>query len=785
MTCVAGATADVKTTDEDLPLFMDDPDWAAFIPVLPSGGAKCGNPSHEDCSPLDVTAVARHLEPGGTLGRMKGYEPRPGQIDMLRAVTRAFNDRRHLMVEAGTGVGKSLAYLVPSVLWSFVNDTPVVLSTATRNLQSQLVGRDLPRAATVLGADASKFRAAVLKGRTNYLCLRALGDFMQNGYFALTEQEKVDLVRLVDWLRTTSDGDLDTVDAGTLRMHVSCPGEDCQGRTCPYQGKCFVRKARDKALHAHVVVANHALVLAEAISSDAGLLPAYGRLVFDEAHNLEDIATDFFSSELSRPVLLQLLGRLSRVSKSRRGTARTRGVLGSVERQLQKGALRDVNQAAAIRDCLTAATTQARLVMKTYDDLADVMEGLFRPAPRQDILRYRCAPHRQYALNGLFADYLPGAWEEDRLWRAARVFEDALARLQATLGRMANALSQSASDELPLFGDLVMQSQTLSDDFKAFIQETKFVLSGSDPSHVYWIEKCPGKSSVKQPPYVRLVAAPLSVADQMKRYFYDAKDSVVLCSATLRTGDKFNYMARKLGVAQIDENRVSMLVAASPFDYFRQACVLAPSCLPDPSAQKASYVDALGPFLVDLFTASHGRGLVLFTAYDMMRDVAGRVRPAFEAQGIHLLVQGDGVSREAMTQTLKDAGKQPVVLFGAQSFWEGVDVPGAVLSCVVLARLPFPQVGEPIVEARCEKIEETGGSQFRDYMLPEAIIRFRQGFGRLVRTKTDRGVVVVADPRIATKNYGMLFKRSIAVAVHVVPTLDETLARARTFFEEA
>jgi ATP-dependent DNA helicase DinG len=235
-------------------------------------------------------------------------------------------------------------------------------------------------------------------------------------------------------------------------------------------------------------------------------------------------------------------------------------------------------------------------------------------------------------------------------------------------------------------------------------------------------------------------------------------------------------MAKRLGA----EERFEVLTAASPFDYLRQALVLAPDCLPDPSVDPSSYAASLAALMKDLFTASRARALVLFTSYEMMNAVAAEARAELEAVGIELLVQGEGVSRESMTRRLKDSSR--TVLFGAQSFWEGVDVAGEALSCVVLARLPFAQVGEPIVEARAEKIEREGGSSFRDYSLPEAVIKFRQGFGRLIRGKTDRGVVVVTDPRIVTKNYGAVFRRSIPASVHTVSDLSELLTRVADFY---
>ena len=765
--------------------FIDDPEWAAFLPETPEASRVRHLPSHDDCSRLDPASVAVHLMRGGTLGAMDGYEERPGQIDMLKAVVRAFNDREHLMIEAGTGVGKSLAYLLPSILWSWTNDTPVVISTATRNLQSQLVSSDIPKAVSVLGDDAPKFRVALLKGRANYLCLRAVGDFFAAGFWTMSRDEQEEMPRFIEWLTSTADGDLDSY-GGLPRSLLSCPGEECGGRSCPYYSRCFVYRARRNAADAHVVVVNHSLVLADAVNPAGGILPAYARLVLDEAHNLEDIATDYLRSEFSVANAARLMNRLSRRSRSRKGRS-SGGVVASIERQLQRGALSAGAAGDKVRRLVSEIPSRIVKAMDAVDELSDVASRLLAPRGGSDAVRYRVVVNdlgsreRQHSLHGLFKPYSPKEWDESRLSRVHARFETALAALVDTLHDIRDVIKTADEDgEAVGCGDLAVQVEGIAESIVEFANETNFVIRGDKENFAYWVDRVhqDGREA-----YLRLVGAPLSVAGDLKAMLYDVKDSVVLSSATLRVGSSFTYMAKRLGC----EERFRALTAESPFDYLRQSLVLAPDCLPDPSASPSGYAAALAALMADLFSATHGRALALFTSYEMMSAVAEAARAPLADRGMSLLVQGGDVSRESMTARLRAGGRDGgagVVLFGAQSFWEGVDVSGDALSCVVIARLPFAQIGDPMVEARSEKIDREGGSSFREYMLPEAVIKFRQGFGRLIRSRRDRGVVVVADPRLVTKNYGAVFRKSIPAPVRTVADADELLLLVREFFED-
>lgn len=539
-------------------------------------------------------------------------------------------------------------------------------------------------------------------------------------------------------------------------------------------------KARKKALDAHLVVANHALVLSEAAAGAGNILPAYARLVIDEAHNLEDSATDFLSRTLSQEGISRILRRLSRKGRGKTGTAG--GTLAAIDRQLRKGILESAAAAGRIRSLLNAANPAAMRLQDETAALLDVAAKMLRRAGNSSALRFRKPEDgaRGYFVRGLLRDFAPDEWDEKELAAALARFENETAGMVKILHEMRDAIESSVPPgEFNYLADLATQLEGIAENLVEASNEAVFALAGKNEDFAYWVERREvALRGGRRRTSVRVVAAPLCVADALDKLVYSQKDSVVLASATLRVGNDFGYMSRRLGCRE----RFRAMTAASPFDYLTQCAVFALDCLPDPSAPDGRYAAALAPLLKDVFAATGARALALFTSYEMMNAVAALAHGPLAEAGMKLLVQGEGLSREAMARALKT--EPGTVLFGSQSFWEGVDVAGEALSCVAIARLPFANAGDPVVEARAEKIEREGGSSFRDYSLPEAVIKFRQGFGRLVRTRRDKGVVVVADPRLVTKNYGSTFRRSIPASVHTVSSAEELLRRIEEFMEQ-
>ena len=714
--------------------------------------------------PVDPEESVMLLGPGGPCAALvPGYENRPGQLQMARAVADAFNRSKHLVVEAGTGVGKSLAYLLPSILWARRNRLPVVVSTNTKNLQTQLYSKDIPTLRRVL---KTPFSAALLKGRMNYLCLRRLRHLLERRESEVSDEEAVPFAKVLAWAAATPTGDLDELDrvaasgGASLRARLACPSEECGGRRCPFFSRCLLQRARALALAADLVVANHSLVFSEDSDSPGSIFPKYHQIVFDEAHNLEESATRHFTVEITPLRLAIALRRLWRANKSG-GT----GSLADFRLALQSaGSALAAEQA----DRLFEAASDAILAADKVRSSGEAFFHALATLPRRDggAVRFRAPDTAATPWAPVHAARAAFAGDLDKLFaKLDLIRQEGAAVLEPPAAALPNATQWEEAQR-------GVSASTAT--FSELQADLAFATAGDDPDTVFWIEPV-GQPARDRPrePMAAVFAAPIDISQKLVDTLFAAKQSVILCSATLSVSGSFSFLAHRIGLDRLEPDRLVTCQAPSPFDYPSQCHACATLFLPDPA--DPAYTPALAAFLVRLFRRTRGRALVLFTSYEMMRRCAQLLEPPLASAGIALLVQGAGASRDRLTRIFRRDVSS--VLLGTDSFWEGVDVMGESLSCVVVARLPFDAVGDPLVSARAERVQATGGDSFRGYSLPNAIIKFRQGFGRLIRHRADRGVVVVTDRRLFSKGYGTSFRRNLPCPVVGHPS-EETLFEA-------
>ena len=734
-------------------------------------------------TPLDPDFVASILGPSGRCASMvQGYEHRPGQLLMTRAVTEAFNNSKHLVVEAGTGVGKSLAYLLPSILWAQRNHLPVVVSTNTKNLQTQLFEKDIPTLRNVLD---TAFSAALIKGRMNYVCLRHLQRLLERREAEIADDEAIPFAKTLVWLGATATGDLDELDrvvadsgaaGASIRSRLPCPSDECGGRRCRFASRCLLQRARALSLNADIIVANHSLVFAESDENQT-VFPKYHQMVFDEAHNLEESATRYFTVEISPMEFAIPLRRLWRAGKS--------GGTGSfadfrVALQTASAAL-SADTADRLFEAVNEGIFAADKVRSAADDYFRALAGI--PSVQgPTTVRYRKD------------DLAAPAWQAVRpaLDALFEAIEKLLAKLNGILadtGSLPDPDPAAVLAPLPQFPNQTQWDEAVralassANSFQELQANLAFVSAGDDPDSVFWLEvfrSRPDRAG-RRPLLGSLQAAPVDISQKLADNVFNARESIVLCSATLSVNGSFAFLAHRIGLDKLEEGRLMTCQAPSPFDYARQCHACVPLYLPDPS--DPTYTQALSEFLVRLFRRTRGRALVLFTSYEMMRAAAQTAGPALAAAGIQLLVQGSGASRDRLTRTFRRDVSS--VLFGTDSFWEGVDVMGESLSCVVLARLPFDSLGDPLIGARCDRVAAEGGSSFFGFQIPNAVIKLRQGFGRLIRHREDRGIVVIADRRIVSKGYGLHFRRNLPAPLATHRTEEELFAAAEPFLRSA
>ncbi len=683
---------------------------------------------NNDPADLDVEAIAGVFQAGGELAKaLPGYEHRPQQEQMSRMIAEAFNEGEHVMIEAGTGTGKSMAYLVPAFEWAALNDERVVISTDTIALQDQLMNKDIPALQNALGVHLN---AAVLKGRSNYLCPLRVEEMKRRGPTSIEELRV--LAKILVWQLETESGDKTEISLrGGAENSIwhrlsSAEGQGCRSNACLDElgFDCPFYKAVKRAEAAHLLIVNHALLIADA-KAENRVLPDYNYIIIDEGHHLEDAVTNSMSFSLDEAALIR---RLEDLGDERRG------LLADVVTALKKSDVpaKRVDRIAEFVVDVNDAANQMRVhvsglfkaVYALADSVANLRQGDFTVTVRVDATVRDKPPFRQ----------LRQRWEV--LSEFMDVISDATAELTSVLGRF-------EENNIDHYNDLLRNTQSVA----RYLDETRTSLRGfleePDANTIYWVAVSTDGRRIS------LNTAPLHVGPLVAENLWLQRHSVVVTSATLRTNGTFDYIRERVRADGVLTREVG-----SPFDYKSSTMLYLPTDMPEPREYSA-YQRSVENAVMDLARALQGRVMVLFTSYGQLRQTSRAISEPLGNLGITVYDQSDGTSRQSLLEGFKTTDKS--VLLGTRSFWEGVDVPGEALSALVIARLPFPVPSDPIFSAR----SETYNNHFNDYAIPEAILRFRQGFGRLIRTKTDRGIVVVLDSRITSKGYGSTFIDSL------------------------
>jgi len=682
---------------------------------------------NSEIKPLDEEELSSILEPGGEFSKyFKNFEYRPQQVEMLRSVTNAFSNQNHLLVEVGTGTGKSFAYLIPAAFWALENNYRVVISTNTIALQDQLINKDIPDLRTALNLP---LRAVVIKGRANYLCPRRFEAIRFRGPESIEEMRVI--AKILVWLNAGGDGDRTRLNLNSpmereVWQRINADDESCNPENCMAKagGLCPFYQVRQAAQTAHLLVVNHALLLSDVVTGSR-VLPPYEYLIIDEGHHLEAASTNTLSYRITQNDMQRMLRELGSVSS---------GVIGRLVTAL-RNVLKPSDFASVFSICQRITDLAFRLEQDWNAFFVTLQEFLESERDFQPVGMYaqqvRVLPSTRT---------LPTWSNVEIQYDQANETMDLLVKLVKNfLKDLSDSIDDSAEDLEEAIGSLSFNHQRIA-EAQQFLYA---MILDPEADYIYWIEQKPDSDRMV------LQIAPLHIGSLMEKYLWHEKASIILTSATLTTHGEFEFLRNRLNADEADE-----LIVGSPFDFENSAMLYLPNDIPEPS-QVSAYQRMVEHTLVQLGKATGGRLLALFTSYAQLKKTSRAIGPRLAEADIQVYEQGEGASANTLLESFRETDR--AVLLGTRAFWEGVDIPGEALSVLVIVKLPFAVPSDPIVAARSETFEDP----FNEYSIPEAILTFRQGFGRLIRTQFDRGIVVVLDRRITSKKYGRYFVESL------------------------
>ena len=715
--------------------------------------------------PVSEGEISQAISGEGNLrNAISNFEERPQQEKMAQLIANAFNNREFLVVEAGTGTGKSMAYLFPAVAWAVKNrenNERVLISTNTKNLQEQLFFKDIP---TTYATSPKKFKAVLVKGKSNYLCLDRWKSTLVDMDQRLSNQERTRILPLILWAEQTQTGDIAENSGFQLNQNWGLWGKliaennYCPGRTCKYYKECFLMRARNNARQADIVVVNHSLLFSDLVT-DNSILGAYNNLIIDEAHNLEKTAGDYLGVRFNWWTFRNIYHKLYEEEPKKTGT------LAQLEYRLSQTRL-----PGAMLDRLNKQISRVKVESLGFKNMTDQFFSALNQSLREK-----------------FQKQNQNGFEETKIryHKKFRHFTE-LSDVIDDLKRNITTLRKSVSSLLDIFTDIRSESFKFQDqihrelisfemDLANLNESFDFCIRSDEEHYVYWLELPSRKTSND----VSFNAVPLKIAELLKKTLFDQLSCAVFTSATLAVNESFSYYKERVGLNLVEHAEIQTAVLGSPFDYQNQLSLFILDFLDDPRNERFS--DQLSDIIKDTHQ-NHPTGmLVLFTNYSVLNKLYSEMNSHFEMEKILLLAQGKSGSRTNIINQFREYKNS--ILFGTDSFWEGVDVPGDALELLLITKLPFDVPTEPLISAKLEMIKRSGGNPFMDFSVPEAIIKFRQGFGRLIRHKDDFGAVLVCDNRLSRMQYGQQFLKSLPVNGQLIKDQDSLFSELANWFE--